>query len=292
MKKVKMGYVGLAVTVALLVFTAWGSAWGDATYSSDGALHLYIVDVPGDGMYDAYLKAMDSSGQEFELTSASKVAPGLGIAATFTMDTGILNIPKLAMYGVSNSTKYAEVEMELIPSSDPMRFRVKGVYGLQIGVDDRGPMGPQGPTGLTGATGPQGPAGANGTNGAQGPQGAAGANGTNGTNGADGDQGPQGPAGVINKAGIVTVNCSDTVCYCPSGKELLNYSVECPADAYAGLFNCWSATYSLRNTWVYSMSEGYTQGSMQAFCMKEVWDCIGSRSFSEVNPKSITLHCF
>src|ERR1700690_4532320 len=192
MKKVKMGYIGSAVIGLLFVLMVVGTAWGDATYSSDGSLHLYIVDVPGSGMYDAYLKATDSSGQQFQLVDASQVTPGLGIAATFNMDTGILNIPKLAMNGVSNSTKYAEVEMQLIPGSDPMTFNVTSVLGLQLGVDDRGPMGPQGPKGDAGSTGPLGPTGpkgSTGATGATGPQGSIGLTGATGAQGAAGANG-------------------------------------------------------------------------------------------------------
>ncbi|MHB8881597.1 MAG: tail fiber protein [Thermodesulfovibrionales bacterium] len=196
MKKQRKGCIGSVVMVALLVLTAMGSAWGDATYSSDGNLHLYMVDVSGDGMYDVYLRATDSTGQEFLLTSAQEAAPGLGIAATFAWETGILSIPKLAMNGVSNDTKYVEVELELIPGTDPMRFRVKGVYGLQVGVDDRGPRGPQGLQGLTGATGPTGPQGPIGLTGPIGPIGAT---------------GPTGPTGATGPIGLNGLNGSSVL---------------------------------------------------------------------------------
>ncbi|TAN39403.1 MAG: hypothetical protein EPN25_11720, partial [Nitrospirae bacterium] len=110
MKKQQRGYIGSAVMVVLLVLMAMGSAWGDATYSSDGNIHLYMVDVPGSGMYDAYLKVTDGTGMEFYLASAQEVAPGPGIVATYNAETGILSIPKLAMNGVSNSTKYVDVD--------------------------------------------------------------------------------------------------------------------------------------------------------------------------------------
>jgi hypothetical protein len=177
MIKGKKGYIGSAIMVVLLVLTVMGSAWGDATYSSDGELHLNLVDVPGDGMYEIYLQATDSSGQEFKLKNALQLTPGPGIAATFAIETGILHIPKLTVYGVSNSTKYEEVELELIPGSNPMRFKVKGVNPLQLGADDRGPMGPQGPQGATGLSGPTGPPGTPGTNGTDGTNGATGATG-------------------------------------------------------------------------------------------------------------------
>ncbi|MHB8880296.1 MAG: hypothetical protein ACYC69_02165 [Thermodesulfovibrionales bacterium] len=201
MKKQKKGCIGSAVMVALLVLMAMGSAWGDATYSSDGNLHLYMVDVPGSGMYDVYLKATDSTGQEFILTSAQETAPGLGIVAAFNWETGILSIQRLAMNGVSNSTKYVDADLELIPGSDPMRFKVKGVYGLQIGVDDRGPIGPRGPQGLQGDAGPAGAQGPTGATGAIGAVGAAGPQGPTGPTGATGAAGPQGPAGPAGAAG-------------------------------------------------------------------------------------------
>jgi hypothetical protein len=201
MKKVMRGYIGSAVMVVFLVFTVVGAAWGDATYSSNGSLHLYPVDVPGAGMYDAYLKATDSSGQEFELENAQEITPGLVIAATFAMETGILQIPKLAMIGVSNSTKYVEVEMELVPGSDPMRLRVTRVLGLQLGAFDMGPQGPKGNIGATGATGPQGPAGAPGATGPLGPTGATGPQGPAGTPGATGATGPAGTNGLNGAPG-------------------------------------------------------------------------------------------
>ncbi|TAN41308.1 MAG: collagen-like protein [Nitrospirae bacterium] len=190
--------------VVLLVLTAMGSAWGDATYSSDGNIHLYMVDVSGDGMYDAYLKATDSTGMEFQLTSAQQAVPGPGIVATFAWETGILSIPKLAMNGVSNDTKYVDVDLELIPGSDPMRFKVKGVYGLQVGVDDRGPEGPRGPQGnpgATGDTGPMGPTGVTGATGPTGPQGAIGPQGLIGPIGPQGIQGVAGPTGLTGATG-------------------------------------------------------------------------------------------
>ncbi|MHB8882445.1 MAG: hypothetical protein ACYC69_13160 [Thermodesulfovibrionales bacterium] len=201
MKKIRTGYISSAVMAVLLVFMVMGNAWGDATYSSDGNLHLYMVDVPGSGMYDAYFKATDSSGQEFELASAQLVASGLGIVATFSWETGILSIQGLAMNGVSNNTKYVDADLELIPGSDPMRFKVKGVYGLQIGVDDRGPEGPRGPKGDTGATGATGPQGIQGVAGPQGPIGLTGATGPQGSVGLTGLTGPTGPQGPIGLTG-------------------------------------------------------------------------------------------
>ncbi|MHB8880868.1 MAG: hypothetical protein ACYC69_05060 [Thermodesulfovibrionales bacterium] len=204
MKKGMKGYIGSGVMVVFL-FLAIGSAWGDATYSSDGNIHLYMVDVSGDGMYDAYLRATDSTGLEFQLTSAQQAAPGPGIVATFAWETGILSIPKLAMNGVSNDTKYVDVDLELIPGSDPMRFRVKGVYGLQVGVDDRGPEGPRGPQGdpgATGATGATGPMGLMGLPGPMGPTGPQGLTGSTGATGATGPQGAIGPTGPIGPQGI------------------------------------------------------------------------------------------
>lgn len=194
MSNVKKGFIDSIVMVVFLVMTTMGTAWGDATYSSGGYIHLYSVAVSGDGQYEAYLQATDSSGQEFNLQSVWQVTPGVNIAATFAWETGILHIPKLAMYAVSNSTKYAEVEMELIPASDPMRFRVKSVYGLQIGVDDRGPQGD------TGDTGPQGPTGATGLQGMAGPIGPQGLTGATGPQGPQGIQGIQGPAGTSDYA--------------------------------------------------------------------------------------------
>ncbi|TAN41309.1 MAG: collagen-like protein [Nitrospirae bacterium] len=99
------------------------------------------------------------------------------------------------MSGVSNDTKYVEVDLEFIPGSDPMRFRVKGVYGLQVGVDDRGPMGPRGPQGDPGAAGPQGIQGVAGPTGPQGPIGLTGATGPTGPAGTDGKT-------VLNGSGV------------------------------------------------------------------------------------------
>ncbi|TAN41419.1 MAG: collagen-like protein [Nitrospirae bacterium] len=285
MKKLMKGYIGSAVMVTLLVFMAMGRAWGDATYSSDGNIHLYMVDVPGSGMYDAYLKATDSTGLEFVLTSAQEVAPGPGIAAKFTGETGILSIPKLAMNGVSNDTKYVDVDLELIPGSDPMKFKVKGVYGLQVGVDDRGPMGPRGLKGDTGATGPQGiqgvagpmglqgpiglpgPTGATGATGATGPQGIQGAAGPQGPIGLTGATGPQGIQGVAGPTGAtgatgavgisqyeyfeVSVPCTNALCSgqanCSAGKSVLGGGVWRPGGGVLG--NNLHASYP-HNTWV------------------------------------------
>ena len=142
---------GLVVMSLLFVLGAMGTAWGEAAYTynsgygSYGVLDLPVVNVRGDGgMFDASLMATDSTGQEFVLQSLSQIIPGPGVVATYDMTTGILHIPNLAIYGVSNTTKYAEVEMQLVPNSNPMRFRVISVIGVQLGSDDRGPQGPRG----------------------------------------------------------------------------------------------------------------------------------------------------
>jgi hypothetical protein len=306
MKMEKKGYIGSVVMVALLVLTAMGSAWGDATYTSGGNLHLYIVDVPGSGMYDAYLKATDSTGQEFELSSAQEVSPGPGIAATFSWETGILSIPKLAMFGVSNDTKYVDVDLELIPGSNPMRFKVKGVYGLQIGVDDRGPEGPRGPQGLQGAAGATGPTGATGVpgpiglTGATGPQGLIGLTGETGPQGPigltgpEGPTGPQGAAGLIDKASIESVHCPLTrFCYCPIGKVVLTYDYQCPLNKTDG---GWVATYAKWESMVtitdFGPPLGYVGGAIARCSTLEFTLGFLSAHGNDVVPNRIWLKCF
>ncbi len=207
----------------LLVLAATGTAWGDATYSRDWYLHLSPVDVPGTGMYDAYLMATDTSGQEFVLKSASQMAAGLVVAATFDITTGKVHIPYLTIYGVSNMTKYAKVELQLVPNSDPMRFRVVSVTDLQLASDDRGPQGPEGPVGPDGPPGepgpqgPIGPPGPQGATGATGPAGPAGPQGATGATGPAGPEGPQGATGATGPAGPAGISqyeliSTDTTC--------------------------------------------------------------------------------
>ncbi|TAN39500.1 MAG: collagen-like protein [Nitrospirae bacterium] len=265
---------------------------------------------------------------EFQLNSAQEVAPGLGVVATFNSETGILSIPKLAMNGVSNSTKYVDVDLELIPGSEPMRFKVKGVYGLQVGVDDRGPMGPRGPkgdtgaagaagpmgpqgiigpigpmgpagpqgpiglAGATGATGPMGPQGVVGPMGPQGPAGAAGSQGPIGLTGPAGATGPQGPAGIVNKAARVDVVCNNNrFCTCPVNMNVLTYGVKCPATQYAGLGNCWMQMFFL--SWA---SQGTIAGGgdnqVVADCGSVIRDCLNWVTFGGSAPETIWVQCY
>ncbi|MBI5639730.1 MAG: collagen-like protein [Nitrospirae bacterium] len=211
----KRGFISSAFVVVLLVCAAMGTAWGDATYSSDGYVHLNPVDVPGAGMFDVYLKATDSSGREFELQSISPVATGPGVAATVDPTTGRISIPSLSITG-SNTMKYVEAKLELIPGSTPMKFRVEGVYGLQIGVDDTGLQGPKGDKGDTGATGPRGPQGIQGPTGPQGPIGLTGATGPTGPTGATGATGPIGLTGATGATGATGVSAWERVSYSSS----------------------------------------------------------------------------
>lgn len=191
--------------MCILVLATTGQAWGEATYNSEnGSLHLSPVNVPGDGMYDAYLTVADSTGQEFVLRSANRISsvnPNLDTAALYDGATGNLRIPYLVTNWQGNTARYEDVELELVPQSNPMRFMVTGVIGLQVGLDNRGPKGdsgltgPQGPRGDTGATGPQGPVGPAGSTGAAGPQ---------------GKIGPAGPTGAAGTSPF-TINGSDAV---------------------------------------------------------------------------------
>jgi hypothetical protein len=314
MKKSMGWFKGLGL-ISFLVLATNGPAWGEATYhSADGILHLSPV-ASGDGLYDAYLSTTDSTGQEFLVKSVSRIDSGPEAVAGYDGATGRLSIPYLVSYGGSETPIYQEVELELIPQSNPSRFMVTRVIGLQIGnkwpqgpQGDTGPAGPQGavgPTGATGATGPQGavgptgpqgvagPMGATGPQGPAGPVGATGATGLTGATGPAGPQGPQGPAGVIDRAGIATVDCVNSMdCYCPFGMELLNYGVTCPDTAYGGLFNCWSATFALNNTTIWSLQDNWRGGKVEATCLETVKDCLGSFIYGSVPPSSIRLHCF
>lgn len=299
----KKSCIGSAVTVFLLAFAVMGSAWGDATYSSNGYLHLYVVDVPGDGVYEANLKATDGSGREFVLINARQIAPGPEISATFAWDTGILHIPNLAMYGVSNDIKYVEVELDLMPDSDPMKFRVTGVYGKQLGSDDRGPQGPAGPTGATGPQGPQGDKGDKGDKGDTGATGATGTQGPTGPAGATGAQGPQGPAGPTGATGpqgpagnpatdtkSVIIRDTYSSVHVPWGTAYVDTYLECP-DGYAMYGNggvCDTETSSAAGEWLFGV------WIPEPFCQAVSFQPVGSTTEGRLGnlhyyPKGITV---
>ncbi|TAN40032.1 MAG: collagen-like protein, partial [Nitrospirae bacterium] len=196
-------------------------------------------------------------------------------------------------------------------------FKVKGVYGLQVGVDDRGPMGPRGPkgdtgaagaagpmgpagsqgpiglAGATGATGPMGPQGVVGPMGPQGPAGAAGSQGPIGLTGPAGAAGPQGPAGVINDAAVVELECNWSWCKCPSPMKVLNYGVKCPDPAYAGLGNCWSVHYFLFKAEVGTRFTSPPSNDMVfGSCQSIIKDCLGIISFGYEKPEYIRFQCY
>lgn len=156
MNTVKCLVKGLLV-YAVFFMAAAGAAWGEAKYTSDdGILDLPAVDVPGYGLFSVRLSAQDSTEQAFVLQGVRTSNPGSGVDATFDAATGKLEIPYLVMYAKDGQTvKYVTAELELEPGTEPAVFRVTGIVGLQLGVDDN--MGPKGDKGDTGATGPQGP---------------------------------------------------------------------------------------------------------------------------------------
>jgi len=285
MKKLKRWCKGLAVMSVLIVLAAVGTAWGDATYSSNGELHLSPVDVPGYGMYDVYLMATDSTGQKFVLKSVSQIAPGLGAVATYDPATGKLHIPYLVMTVVNNTAKYAEVELELVPNSDPIRFKVTGVLGLQIGSDDRGPQGVAGPIGTTGLQGPIG------LTGPTGPTGATGAASTvPGPTGATGAQGPAGAPATDTKA-VNIISDSWPWVNVPWGTPYVDTYRECPSGyaMYGAGGTCNTADSANCGAWI-------VQDFIWAaapYCQAVSFETVGSATVgilgSHYYPKGITV---
>jgi hypothetical protein len=266
--------VSLTVITVLFLVAGATAVWGEATYFSTGKIHLYPVDVAGDGLYEAYLNETDSTGQAFVLESINSVISGEPAVATFDGATGKLHIPKLVLYGVGITTKYAEVDMELVPGSDPMIFQVTRVIGLYLG-DDRGPQGPKGAkgdagiqglkgdtgdkgdkgdTGLQGLKGDPGVPGTPGTPGAPGLKGDKGDTGDKGDKGDTGDTGAPGPSGVSGYEIVTSGNtCGPlstckTSLSCPAGKTVISGGAAQPTGYSALAKPTLMATYPDSNT--------------------------------------------
>jgi hypothetical protein len=150
MKQVKNFCRNLAVIGLFLLVVGTGTALGNTSYSGSGVLYLSQVEVLGDGMYEVFLKAVDKNGQEFYLQSATPVISGQPADATFDPATGQLHILDLMIFASGNTKNHVSVEMVQVPDSDPLRFRVMSVIGLNL------PYGSGGSSTIAGIIGPRG----------------------------------------------------------------------------------------------------------------------------------------
>lgn len=174
-------YVVLAVAVFSLMalIVGAGNSWAAATYSSTtGALHIPAVDIQGSGAYDVDLLLSGSNpggfqvNMEFALQGGTLNVTTAETPSVYTTD-GKVHIPVLAANS-SGTTQYYDVELEIVPGTNPLKLKVSKASQAHLATGAQGPKGDTGATGATGAAGPQGLTGAAGATGATGVTGATG----------------------------------------------------------------------------------------------------------------------
>jgi len=91
--------------------------------SSDTNLRIPHVVVSNQGVFSVTLSLSDQDALEFTLVEADQVPLGTESPTTFANSSGILSIPRLKVIEGSQTTEFA-VELKVIETSDPIRFRV------------------------------------------------------------------------------------------------------------------------------------------------------------------------
>lgn len=198
-------FSSLAAISLLMILLGYGESLASATYTqADGKLRVQGVNVPGLGVFDVTLAAVEPKAEfeqvKFVLVDRAESEEFTSNPAFFDAERGILNIPLLAiiktrvdeswMINLGQSIRqYARVLLKYSEDDGIISFTVMEVSESEAGMGlrgEKGETGPQGPkgdkgdTGLTGPAGPQGPKGDSGATGAPGPQGPAGASGSAG----------------------------------------------------------------------------------------------------------------
>ncbi len=152
---------GLALLIAVVSFVSFsifmydGEGWAAATFStSSGTLHIQVLNVTGDGAYEARLLISEGDGIEFVMQSIIPASQSSLVPAVYNPWIGRMTIPVVwVTYSETGDVEPLEVTLQAVTGSDPLRFKVISI----VDINPRGEQGPQGPTGPQGPAGPPGP---------------------------------------------------------------------------------------------------------------------------------------